>query len=171
MCVGYSEMCLSGCRGEFRCGKMSNVKGYCENMKLYLWETQSSVEFLPRPRRGPGQPFSPLLHCRRAADRPQRHHLPGKAWPGPALGRGLGLPRLHGRPLAQEEGGARLSLCPCCSGGTETHQPHGLVCSPMRPRDLAGSGVRKQQAHTAVLWGLSTSKEHSWDGWVCPPLS
>lgn len=164
-------MCLSGCRGEFRCGKMSNVKGYCENMKLYLWETQSSVEFLPRPRRGPGQPFSPLLHCRRAADRPQRHHLPGKAWPGPALGRGLGLPRLHGRPLAQEEGGARLSLCPCCSGGTETHQPHGLVCSPMRPRDLAGSGVRKQQAHTAVLWGLSTSKEHSWDGWVCPPLS
>lgn len=151
-----------------------NVKGYCENMKLYLWETQSSVEFLPQPRRGPspmeaqvagpGQPFSPLLHCRRAADRPQRHHLPGKSWPGPALGRGLGLPRLHGRPLAQEERGARLSLCPGCSGGTETHQLHGPVCSLMRPRDLAGSGVGKQQAHTAVLWGLPTSKKHSWDG-------
>lgn len=151
-----------------------NVKGYCENMKLYLWETQSSVEFLPRPRRGPslmeaqvtgpGQPFSPLMHCHRAADRPQRHHLPWKAWPGPALGGGLGLPRLHGRPLAQEEGGARLSLCPGCSGGTKTYQLHGLVCSPMRLRDLSGSGMRKQQAHTAVLWGLSMSKEHSWDG-------
>ena len=181
VCVGHSEMCLSGCRGDVRCGKMS--RAIVKIRSFIFGKPKALLSSCP----GPGE--DPLSWRPRSLDQGScsapcciaaglrtdlRHHLPRKAWPSPALGRGLGFPRLHGRPLAQEEGGARLSLCSGCSGGTKTHQLHGLVCSPMRLRDLTGSGVRKQQAHTAVLWGLSTSKEHSWDGWatwVCPPLS
>ena len=165
--------------------------GKCQGLLLWKYEALSlgnpklcwllaSAQERTLSHGGPGswtraavQPPAALPQgCGRTSETPPSRE--GLARPCP--GQGAGFTEVaQASPCSGVRRSPSEPLCPGCSGVTEAHQLHGLVCSPMRlQRELADSGVRRQQAHTAMLWSLSTSKEHSWDGWatwVCPPLS
>lgn len=84
--------------------------------------------------------------------------FPGRLGPAlPCSGQGAGFTKVaRASPCPGVRRSPSEPLCPGCSGGIETHQLHGLACSSMRlQRELADSGVRRKQVHTAMLWGLS----------------
>lgn len=78
---------------------------------LQKWETQSSIKFLPQPRRGPsleeaGAATQPPAELPQGFRRSLEATLSWEGWPGPAS-QGLGLQRLHGGggggPLAKSK--------------------------------------------------------------------